>query len=536
MEKQREHTEQTKKRSIGNDGIVFGCICMLIVAFLLRRIISGYFDNDFFHIATSGRWMAQHGIMRQNPFFVEDGYRTIIQQWLYALLLWFAYRGGGYYGVFLFTLIQVVLLCGIGYAYLRIRSIKPRLAGIGALLFGVSVLQLNCRPEIISLLLFTAQMCVMEYDRKKQKKAVLYILPVLVLAEVNLHAAYAVFHFILLLPYLVPVHRLPICRELTEWCGIREEKSKANKFLLPILLMAAALFCNPYGIDAVLILLRSGNIRLLSIAELQPATILRGAIVLPVLGLLFMAIGIRFRKTRESTQLLYFGFLLPALVAEKNLLFFSIVLLAQWGDLFEDFSDTTFWSFLGKIGKGYLKVLAGLTAVLSAGLLLYGGLIRVGVTENGVPEFSNGLLPHMTDTEMYPVNAIAYILENEEHPEELRIMNTFNSGSAFLWNGIGHVYLEPKTEPYLKSVNGQYDIISEYIYIGHAAPAEQIEAFLNKYHFDYVFCSPYMQGLRAYLDWSDAYECVVVSECTIHDYEKETGNTEAAYYLYRCRY
>lgn len=529
MGTQRTETDKAQKKANRSDRVFFGCICILIAAFVLQRLIKGYFDNDFFHIATSGRWIAQNGIMRQNVFFVKDGYETVIQQWLYGLMLNFSYQSAGYYGVFLFTLLQAVLFGTIGYGYLIKRGTDQRVSVIGALLLVLSVMELNCRPEIISMCLFTVQMICQEEFRRTKKAGVLFVLPFLMLLEINLHAAYAVFHFILLMPYLVPAHRLPICRELMEWCGIRKEDAKRKPYILPVLLMIAAMFANPYGIKAITVVLYSGNIRLLHIYELQATTIKDDAAVLFVFGFLFLGMALRRKSVRESTILMFAGCLLMGLIASKNIQFFSLVLLMLWGDLFESFDCKSFWEFLAGAKRGYATAALAASVVLAAALLLYGTLVRISPEH----EISNGLLPDLSDSENYPADAIAYILEHESAPQDLRVMTSFNNGSAFLWNGIGHVYLEPKTEPYLRAINRKYDVVSEYVQITEAADSEQLEVFLKQYDFDYIVCSYCMQGLLVYLEQHDAYECVLTSEVTENSCVQETGYAQPIYRLYR---
>lgn len=532
MEKQREDRENTKKNGKGSDGILFVSIVILIAAFVCQRIIKDYFDNDFFHIATSGRWILKHGIMRENVFFVKEGYATIIQQWLYAVLLYLSWQTGSYGGVLLFTVLQAVLLGVIAIAYQRIRGLDRRVALIGVLLFVLSVTDLNCRPEIASLCLFTAQLCCMERYRKNGKAGILYVLPVLMIVEINLHAAYAMFHFVLLLPYLVPVHRMPMARELAEQCMIRTEEPERKDFVLPVLLMGAVMFCNPYGVDAVTILLKSGNIRLLNISELRPVTIKEDSFALPVIGVLLLAPALYRKKLREATVLMFAGCLLLGLIALKNMLFFSLVLLMLWGDLFTELDCGRFWEWIAKVKREYARAAFGGALVLSMALVLYHTAVRITV-EGGMLRVSNGLLPNLSDQEIYPAEAIRYLLEHESNPEKLRVMTAFNNGSSFLWNGIGHVYIEPKTEPYLRAVNGQSDIVSEYTLICTDASSAEIADFLARYDFDYICCSYYMQGLQVYLEQTDAYECVLASPTLERSVEKETGVARPVYCLYR---
>lgn len=46
-------------------------------------------ETDFYHMAVSGKWIVEHrSIQYQNDQFILDGYDTVIQQWLYCVLIY----------------------------------------------------------------------------------------------------------------------------------------------------------------------------------------------------------------------------------------------------------------------------------------------------------------------------------------------------------------------------------------------------------------------------------------------------------------
>ena len=112
-------------------------------------------------------------------------------------------------------------------------------------------------------------------------------------------------------------------------------------------------------------------------------------------------------------------------------------------------------------------------------------------------------------------------------------MNSFNNGSYFLWRGIGHVYIEPKTEPYLRSINGKFDVVSEYAYLLSFATFDEIDAIVKKYDFDYICASMNMPALQTYLQQTNEYQKVLESESTYDGYVAELGRSVPEYVLYR---
>ena len=509
------------------------CICMVLLAVALRHLCAGYLDNDFFHIAVSGRWIAANGIMYRNPFFVLDGYDTLIQQWIYALVLWLSYDLGGFHGVFLFTLLQAVLLYFFAFWFFRLRNAERRLAWIGAALFLVGVPELNCRPEMISLILFLAEMILLEQYLKSSKVGYLYLLPFLSIAQANLHAAYLPFCFVLLLPYLVPADSIPVLKDGAKKLGIRCESIRLRSMFLPAILMLLGGLVNPYGIEVYLIIPHSGSIRLLNIIEQQPMNIFGAGIAHIVIGFLLLGVALVCRRLRSVSAFFFAGFLLITLIAEKNVMLFMLALIMLYADLAERVDSGPVWQvFTIPVAWGRYLLL-GCSLVISVALIVIGGACRVGQTPDGSYYLNEPLQRDLSDREIYPDAAIRYILQEEHSPERIKVLSSFNNGSTFLFYGIGHVFIEPKTEPYVKEINHRSDVISEYCWLIQAADREGIRSFLNKYDFDYIVCTPAMRGLELYLQMSGDYCCVLESEATWDTYLEKMGESIPEYRLYR---
>ena len=509
------------------------CVLIILTSLMIRQLIVGFMDNDFYHIAVSGRRIEQNGIFYENPYFVESGYHMIVQQWLYAIALYLSYAWAGFSGVFLFTALQAILLLILSWLYLRIRNCDTYVTRIGAVLMVLSVQDLCCRPEIISICLLVLQLILLELYRANKKVAVLYLLPLLSLAEINLHASYAVFHLIFLLPYLVPVHKLSVIGEMENMVGIKADPMPVKPLILPMILMSASFLLNPYGLESFLMVAKSGNIRLIPIAESQPVSIMKPQSAFLLIGVILIGIAIGLKRLKQSTLMMGLGILLITLIAVKNSLFWSIVLLAVCGDLLDGQDCRVFWELL-EIKKKILQILLPVLSVV-AGILLITiqGWIRWERSPEGLLIANSGLEVQEKDSEICPLLAVDYILANETHPEEVRIMNSFNNGSYFLWRGIGHVYIEPKTEPYLRSINGKFDVVSEYAYLLSFATFDEIDAIVKKYDFDYICASMNMPALQTYLQQTNEYQKVLESESTYDGYVAELGRSVPEYVLYR---
>ena len=88
---------------------------------------------------------------------------------------------------------------------------------------------------------------------------------------------------------------------------------------------------------------KSGNIRLIPIAESQPVSIMKPQSAFLLIGVILIGIAIGLKRLKQSTLMMGLGILLITLIAVKNSLFWSIVLLAVCEDLLDGQDCRVFW-------------------------------------------------------------------------------------------------------------------------------------------------------------------------------------------------
>lgn len=479
---------------IKNNRLLIG-LYMIIAAVLVIGNVA-VIDNDFYHIAVSGKEiLADWNNMYENTHFVKEGYGNVIQQWAYSVMLYKSYDIAGFTGVRIFTLIQYVLLLYAAYAFLKEKASK-QMALIGSLIVPLCLANyVSCRPQMISLILILAQFTVVEKYRKSGKTRLLYLLPLFTLVEVNVHLTFGLFHFVFLLPYLVPTVQ-PIKR-----FGITKDNLPVKPFIIPMVLMALVMLANPYTYRSYTLLAESGDINALQIGELQPLNMLSSHFVIFMTGVGAFSF-LAFRKKITSTSLyLFFGTVLMYALAMRNVIFYNVTILYLFSEIAAYIGKDKLAEFYGVIRKASRRVngvaVAGITTIALAGCAAM--IWRTSPEEN------------VAETKMI-YDVTDYLKENEADMSKVKLFTPFRTGSHFLWNGVGHIYLEPKTEPYIKSVNGKKDIIAEYCYIRDIADGTGIEKFLEEYDFDYLYTDANMHNLNTYLSLSDEYECVVSSD------------------------
>lgn len=492
------------------DNMIFLCIAAVIFCSMFSNLVNSYFDNDFYHIAVSGRDIVQNGIQHTNIHFVLDGYDTVIQQWLYAVLLYKFWEFGGYIGVFFFTLLNAVFLFSVFYRYLRIREVEKHSA-ICAAFFSMAIFtHFNLRPEIITIALLILEMIGLEQYRLTEKVRYLYLIPLTVLAEINLHAACWAFHFVVLLPYITPMPEI-----LRKFFHLSDDRISIRSFGIPIALSLLALFTSPYGLDNIMLLFNSGNVGIVNVTENQQTTILNVYSAYIVLCFAVFTVGIKFCILRNSSFFYTVGFSLLSLLAVRNIIFINIVIIVLFGDFL---SHIRVWHKINAGGQKE-KVLILITSILAC----------IFIWKN-----TGSIIPKIPDYEKTPSGAVEYIKEHEEDLSGLKIYTTYNNGSYFLWNNVGRTYLEPKGEIYLRKLNHRFDVITEAEYIEHYADPVYLEYFVEHYDFDYIMVDIKNTVLENYLKTRSDYEMVYHSDRdSLGQFTKELGVIRYEYALYR---
>lgn len=471
---------KTKKRSM-----VWMLLLLFFLSWTLFFCMQSYPDNDFYNMASAGRWVVEHGIMRTNPFFVEKGWPTVLQQWPYAAALYQIYAWFGIIGLNVFVWIQGVIMASLGYAYMRIRGVTPLTALCCAPLFCLFMAgYINCRPEMLSNSLILIQLISLEKYAAEKKLRFLLPIPLVFWIEANVHTTFWVFHVLFLLPYCFRFRKL-------------QNRTIGWKAGLGILACSVPLvFLNVYGARAALLLFHSGSVRKIEIGELQTI----GGLSLHMLVFLFgvyLFLYLRGKKLLNNvTVLLFFVFGVMYLAAQRCAIQFSLVLLIMMADaaVYRRNSEDEKWAKeenrIQRKRKFYLTA-GGAIICLGCVLTCFAGKMALDIKAEDDP--------------LIPVHAAEYLLEHED-PKKVKVFTDFNNGGYMTWRGFENIYIEPKTEPYLQFVNGKKDVILEYSSLKKKISAEEIEKILAPYDFDYFIVDQFHPTLMLYMDMSEEYE------------------------------
>jgi hypothetical protein len=438
---------------------------------------------------TEGRDILTNGIEYINSHTVLPNLSIVVQQWGWDVIIYSIYSVMGYIGLYLLSVVEAITITVLLYR-LSIKSggDKPVLAilSIFASMFLVSYYTI--RPNALTIILLLLELLVLENYREKGKKRVLLWLVLLTFLEMNLHGSMWVFHFVFILPYVVPALKIKVWK-------LKDRDYKVLPLLLICIPMAAVLFLNPYGLDGILYLFHSygSSLNEIGIGELNDILVLSASGLTTIISLLLFVVVCLVKRVPIRAEVLYFwaGTLVLGIVCYRNLYFAHLsffvlaceVIPAIPLDLpkFHHYVNTQ------------PKLLLALFSCIFVGGLCYQWQY---ITEE----------PLITDSDLTPVVAVEYLQENAE--EGARVYTEFNFGSYLEWYGYT-VYIDARPELYLKSVNKSYDYLLDTIYLKNYTK-EDYEA-LKQYQFEY-WAVPNDSFVTAYAACDDDLECVAVGE------------------------
>lgn len=272
-------------RGKASDGDLPDIAFLLLTSFIAFAFVtvltSAFADGDTgWHIAT-GRWIAAHGtVPRSDPFsFTARGHPWVAHEWLSELLMYGAWRYGGWSGLILLFGTASAALYAIVALHLR-RWQRPGATALMMAYLSIGLAQsLLARPHLLALPMLAAWLIALLRARERERAPPL-ALAILMLVWANAHGSF-VFGLALAgglgleaLFTAAPGDRLRVVRQ---WG------------LFGIVSLAAAL-ATPARLDGLLYPFYVNNLSLLSlIAEWRPARLTASSLeILLLSGLFFL--------------------------------------------------------------------------------------------------------------------------------------------------------------------------------------------------------------------------------------------------------
>ena len=291
---------------------------------IFARATGAFLDSDTWWHLRAGEWMVAHGrILARDEFsWTRFGHPWVNHSWLAEIPMYLVWRTFGFGGLDLAVAGIVTLMFVFVYRQTEgsvyLRTVTVLLAALASSIYWL------VRPELVSLLL-TAGFAYSLHRFRYARINHLWVLPVLMVAWVNLHAGF-IAGFLLLggtLAGQIGSRALGLSDEgVLPWRGVRQLAWTG-------LACAVVALLNPYGPQILLYPFQTASIPALGnfIQEwMSPNFHLAG--MQPFIGLLFLtfaAIGLSGKRVDLTDLVLCLGFAYLALIAARNIALFALI-------------------------------------------------------------------------------------------------------------------------------------------------------------------------------------------------------------------
>ena len=450
-------------------------LILLIATPLLWWFLNDWFlDNDSWFLLNHGRYVLEHGLPTIEPFTMHENLKFVMQQWLFSVGFYTLYSKLGITGVFIALILVNYLLLYIIYKICMLVSDNNYiLSTIMSILIDLLLLNNLCistRPQIFSYILLALEIYIIEKFRKNGNYKLLFILPIISIILINVHASLWWFMFIFMLPF--------IAEGFLETVIFKKKNVYHFSWLIiicPFIFLAG--FINPYGLDAICYFINSYGGRAAEIiVEMRPIRVfsVAGKYVLGMMFIYFIIFMINYNKNKEvniSYLLMLFGCTILSFMAQKGYAFFVMFVTYPLCYFLKDLFRNNCLSKPTIIPKNNLgKISIVLFYVLLGGLSWYLG-----------KKIIDG------QNELYYKDGVDKLLE-VYNPKDMKVYTNYDIGGYLEWRGI-KTFIDPRAEVFYLTMNHKMDIFGDYVDIqmGNGSIAD----FVKAYDFTHLFVVSY---------------------------------------------
>ncbi|MBO5435117.1 hypothetical protein J6A31_04775 [bacterium] len=486
--------------------VFFGLVISIAVACLGRFIFCDIYDNDMYFIIATGREIMENGIITTNVWSIYPDLKLVAQQWLYAVCLAF-FDQFGTIGIVSFFVIEFSILCVVLMHFFSLKLGKGHVMLKLLLMAFVIVFSqryLFCvRPELLTMILLLVDCIALEHFMRSNNKMWLSLLPIMMLIEINIHASMWVMHFAVILAYVVPIKFLP-------GVSTNELYKKWKSLLVMILFMIGAMFVNPYGVDAILYVIKSfvaDTFSYVNIIEVKQPIFISETGVLVVVLVSALIANYKTKVLNTITLNMTLGILAMMLFASRNMMFVILPITLLFANLGEYLISEN------HVMKDWKKDVDNSILLLLVPTLCIFCLDTISAIQPFVTSHVN--LRNMNQN-LYSIHQ--YL--DDVVTDDSRIFTGFNCGAYFEYMGYHNLYMDARPEVYTLELNGKYDVLADYSKyclkgvsldsdgesVSYATKAD-IDAWFDDCAFDYVVVSLTSETyFAAYMALRDDYK------------------------------
>ncbi|MGB8477551.1 MAG: hypothetical protein WCE63_01750 [Acidobacteriaceae bacterium] len=268
-------------------------IAGLLVTLGMLTVRSRFDDPDMWWHLKTGQWIWNTGSIPTTDIFsyTTNHHAWVPHEWLSQVLIYFAYRFGGYSGLMLWLCFFTAAILIAGYALCCLYSGNAKVSFVGAMtIWFFATAGLAIRPQMIGYLLLIVELLLIQLGRSHSPRW-FFGLPPLFAVWVNCHGSF--FLGFLLVCIVLACSFFDFRKGLLMSDGWPTYTRKM--LMIALFFSAVALFLNPVGVRQVLYPLNTmfhQSIQLSSVQEWMPLTMNsgRGLGFLVLLGCVFFIV------------------------------------------------------------------------------------------------------------------------------------------------------------------------------------------------------------------------------------------------------
>ena len=430
-----------------NQTSLFCALFVILICSLFNKM-----DPDvYWHIA-NGESLLQNGLTRQDFFSYWEG-NFISHEWLYDIIIYLIYSVGGYISVKLFSFLCVGTAFFLCFKLASERTkMNPLVYVFPFILMFANIMFLEPRPQIISLLLLTVEIYLLE------KNKYLWALPIISLFVANTHGG-SIFLIIL----------IPIIYLIAQFF---EKKSVLNvkKTLLIVVIMLATIFITPYGIDCATYGLTMPDYVLSLVTEWK-VIIINHKDMLPCFLLLVPLAAMAYSQKATLKDILMLCLGLMATFIYLRMVTILVPLYIVFG------CPHIMWCIekvLEKLKASNLKTFKMPKVNLLFPCLLLIFLIGFNSTNYTIEKAE-------ASGKFAPTIITKYIEENDIDVKNNIMFNNYNFGGYLIFNGY-KTFIDGRTDVFLSEF-GNEDVFKDYYYIMDVQ--DNVDELIEKYNIKY---------------------------------------------------
>ena len=464
-------------------------VAAFLILIISTLVFRSWLDNDSWFILAEGRYVAENGLFDTDVLSMHSDMSVVPQQYGAALIFWLIYQAFGPAGLYIMMLLVSVIIYFLLYKIFMLLSKKNINVSLLLTVAAGVLLNVFCfmttRPHIFSYALMLAVIYVLELYLSTKKTKLLWLLPVLSVVQINLHASLWWMLPLVFITYIVD--------------GVRKPKLYLQGYKLKPLIIAgvamfAAGFLNPYGIKMITYVLSSygsGTINMV-VSVMSPFDLrsLENVVMFAaIVGVLLFCIFGKSKNIRMRHLLMFFGFLALSINSVRAIGTLILVMFFPLATIFKDADPTT--TLEDKKARGTVEVWSMVVLLVVASCLFVGVVTQL--KEYPYPVIYEAINVLDETVEKYGQNKA-----------ELKIYVGYNDGGYFEFRGY-KPYLDPRAEVFLKKNNKKKDILAEWIDFADDGMSDR-DKFLKEYDFDYIYADNF-QNSRVY-ELGEDYELI----------------------------